>query len=265
MDNLPNCLNIEIGHICEASGECATDDSLNNCQTFDVYVRVECGGDTPTQGSLMVNHNAGQAPVTTESPLSTSAAQGDDNSEGGNEPDANALIDEEMTLNSASLSDSAPTTVTVPENATTELLVPNVTLPEIASADLSNAPVQITESSPTPNVAVQQNETSAIANLTLQTNEEDFSSAAAATFTYDRSPSGNSASSASTGEEPFADFAAKDYADADSWASTSQSYDHNEGWDLSGYFTQSARSSAGTKSGGAHILIAAAIAFAMIL
>lgn len=51
--DLPNCLEIGLGEICESNGECATDDTLNNCGTFDIYVRVKCGGAILPQGVLM--------------------------------------------------------------------------------------------------------------------------------------------------------------------------------------------------------------------
>lgn len=40
---LPNCLNVPIGALCDADGECETDQYLNNCMSYDVYQRVECG------------------------------------------------------------------------------------------------------------------------------------------------------------------------------------------------------------------------------
>ena len=33
---LPNCLEVDVGQVCEAAGECGTD-KLNNCGTYDVY------------------------------------------------------------------------------------------------------------------------------------------------------------------------------------------------------------------------------------
>lgn len=51
--NIPNCLEVEIGRLCESDGECGTDDALNNCGTYDIYARVVCGGNTISQGELM--------------------------------------------------------------------------------------------------------------------------------------------------------------------------------------------------------------------
>ena len=50
---LPNCLEVGLGEVCEANGECGTDDKLNNCGTYDIYARVVCGFATPSQGELM--------------------------------------------------------------------------------------------------------------------------------------------------------------------------------------------------------------------
>lgn len=117
MADLPNCLSIEIGEICEARGECATDDSLNNCQTFDVYVRVECGGETPTQGYLMNN-----PAVTTESPMtSTSVTIDSVDAESANETNA-TVTDESMTLNSASIVENTTSAAALLENATSNAL-----------------------------------------------------------------------------------------------------------------------------------------------
>mmetsp|Transcript_19681 Transcript_19681/g.41280 ORF Transcript_19681/g.41280 Transcript_19681/m.41280 type:complete len:1475 (-) Transcript_19681:335-4759(-) len=45
---LPNCLNVPIGALCDADGECETDQYLNNCMNYDVYQRVECGATYTT-------------------------------------------------------------------------------------------------------------------------------------------------------------------------------------------------------------------------
>ncbi|KAL3768118.1 hypothetical protein ACHAWO_008286 [Cyclotella atomus] len=259
MDSLPNCLNIDVGHICEGSGECATNDSLNNCQTFDIYVRVECGGDTPTQGYPMANPDS-QAPVTTEVPLTTSNGQGDNSQGDGN---VTIVSDEHIGFNTGNINSTVAPSV----NTSVEVPGPNVTLPEIASPDLLNTTVQTTSSSPVPNATVEENVTEPLSNsnLTLPSEETDIASAAAATFTYDRSPNGESAMG-STNEESFADFAAQDYSDADSWSSSSNSEPINpytaDGWDLTGYFTQSVESSASIYSRNTVMLIAAAFAFA---
>ncbi|KAL7526970.1 hypothetical protein ACHAXR_001734, partial [Thalassiosira sp. AJA248-18] len=40
--NLPSCLDVEIGELCDADGECDTDQFLNNCGLEDVYRRIDC-------------------------------------------------------------------------------------------------------------------------------------------------------------------------------------------------------------------------------
>lgn len=69
--NMPNCLEVGLGEVCAANGECATDDKLNNCDTFDIYVRVVCGFDTPSQGQLM----NGTVVETTTSEVASSVTQ----------------------------------------------------------------------------------------------------------------------------------------------------------------------------------------------
>lgn len=51
--NLPNCLEVNVGQLCESDGECELDDALNNCGTYDIYARVVCDGDNVSQGQLM--------------------------------------------------------------------------------------------------------------------------------------------------------------------------------------------------------------------
>jgi hypothetical protein len=62
---LPNCLEVGLGEVCEGSGECGTNDKLNNCGTYDVYARVVCGFDTPSQGELMRSTTAPSPSVST--------------------------------------------------------------------------------------------------------------------------------------------------------------------------------------------------------
>ena len=269
MDSLPNCLNIEIGHICEASGECATSDSLNNCQTFDVYVRVECGGETPTQGYLMSHPQATEGPVSTMSPLANSHEGQNSQQLLGNE--TNTISREDPVQSNSSnagvenhTSIAAALHANATANISTSTTMPNITLTEVASVDIiSNSTLQSTTiSSPAPIVSTDDNETQVFSNLTMQTSEVDISSAAAASFTYDRSP--NAGSAPVPEEESFAEFSAQDYSNAESWASTANSqqsdpYYHHEGWDLTGYFTQDAESSSSINSRGKVALIVVAI------
>ena len=44
---LPNCNTVAIGELCEGEGECGTTNSLNNCQTWDVYTRITCPSPPP--------------------------------------------------------------------------------------------------------------------------------------------------------------------------------------------------------------------------
>jgi hypothetical protein len=272
MDSLPDCLNIEIGHICEASGECATSDSLNNCQTFDVYVRVECGGKTPTQGYLMSHPQATEGPVSTVSSLANSLEGQNSQQLLGNE--TNVISPEDpVQSNSTNAGVKNPTSIAAAlhANATANMssstTMPNITLPEVIDI-ISNSTLQsTTESSPAPIVSADDNETVVFPNLTMQTSEVDISSAAAASFTYDRSP--NAGSATVPEEESFAEFSAQDYSNAESWASTANSqqsdpYYHHEGWDLTGYFTQSAESSSSINSRGKVALIVAMVAGVMV-
>ncbi len=62
---LKNCLEVGLGEVCEGSGECVTNNKLNNCGTYDVYARVVCGFDTPSQGELMRSTTAPSPSVST--------------------------------------------------------------------------------------------------------------------------------------------------------------------------------------------------------
>ncbi len=45
---LPGCQQVTVGELCDANGECGSNQLLNNCHPFDVYRRIEC---TPTNTS----------------------------------------------------------------------------------------------------------------------------------------------------------------------------------------------------------------------
>lgn len=67
--NLPDCLAVGVGQLCEGDGECATDDTLNNCGTYDVYARVPCSEGRRSQGELMrLGATAAPAPPPTGRP-----------------------------------------------------------------------------------------------------------------------------------------------------------------------------------------------------
>jgi len=46
--NIPNCLNVNFGMLCEGDGECGTDPNLNNCGGFDVYRKTDLPTNAPT-------------------------------------------------------------------------------------------------------------------------------------------------------------------------------------------------------------------------
>lgn len=69
---LPNCLEVDVGQVCEATGECGTNDKLNNCGTYDIYARVVCGFATPSQAELI---RLSTAPSPSISSLSTAPNQ----------------------------------------------------------------------------------------------------------------------------------------------------------------------------------------------
>ena len=236
-DGLSNCLNIDVGQICEASGECATDDSLNNCQTFDIYVRVECGADTPSQGYLMKNPGAAQGP--TQSPFSTLTPDGGANSTVGN----------------------ATVTYTdqIPDENSTLAVLGNYT----STLD-STAPTAAPSLYAVPNGTIQEKTTAELSNLTIETVESSYNVAsAAASFTYDRSPTG---SGAYTSDEPTAEHSTGEYHQSDSVSHSAYNpYDKDGGWDLDGYFTQDLRSVAMMNPKGSVIRLGALVAFLMIM
>ncbi|KAL3801773.1 hypothetical protein HJC23_001169 [Cyclotella cryptica] len=238
-DGLSNCLNINIGQICEGGGECATDDSLNNCQTFDIYVRVECGGDTPSQGYLMKNPSAAQGDVTTQSPTTTLTPVGDSNSTVGNTTET--YVDENHDEN---------TTLTVPDNYT--------------SASDSTAPTAAPSLSIVLNGTLQEITTVDFSNTTLGTVDSSYNVAsAAASFTYDRSPTD---SGAYTPNEPTTEYSQVEYNQTDTVSNLAfNPYSKDGGWDLDGYFTPDLRSAAMMNSRRSVILLGALAAFVVIM
>ena len=48
---LRDCSSIDIGELCDADGECNTEQSLDNCYFYDVYRRVECNRTIDTAGN----------------------------------------------------------------------------------------------------------------------------------------------------------------------------------------------------------------------
>ena len=43
---LPDCVQVQVGELCDANGECGSNQTLNNCPPFDVYRRVNCATAT---------------------------------------------------------------------------------------------------------------------------------------------------------------------------------------------------------------------------
>jgi hypothetical protein len=39
---LPDCVQVQVGELCDANGECGSSQTLNNCPPFDVYRRINC-------------------------------------------------------------------------------------------------------------------------------------------------------------------------------------------------------------------------------
>ena len=40
--DLPECVQVNVGELCDANGECGSNQTLNNCPPFDVYRRINC-------------------------------------------------------------------------------------------------------------------------------------------------------------------------------------------------------------------------------
>ncbi|KAL3769000.1 hypothetical protein ACHAW5_007826 [Stephanodiscus triporus] len=54
---LPDCLQVNVGELCDANGECGSNQSLNNCDPFDVYRRINCTATNSSGIATSVNHN----------------------------------------------------------------------------------------------------------------------------------------------------------------------------------------------------------------
>ena len=204
--DLPNCLEIKVGEVCESDGECATDEKLNNCGTFDVYVRVECGGATPTQGELMnmpvtVAATEPTTVMTTTSIAAISTVP----------PVATVSVAEKIDLNITSEGDMTANM----------MMAPVPTLPSIESFDTDTSTNIISSEPPivasTPPVS-------------------EFSSSAAAGFNYDRNPDGEV--SAVPGDQSSAGFFTSYDPSQESSTMASTTPEHDK-WDLNAYFSSS--------------------------
>lgn len=167
--NLPNCLSVGIGEVCESDGECATDDSLNNCGTYDIYVKVACGFNTPTQGQLM----RGTLPPTPQ-PSSPPTP-----------PPTLSPATEEPTL-----SPVLPTTTPTVDTEAEQMAMQSAA----ATSDSTvNNDQTVAAAADTP-ITIEQAIANATANAALSSSQatqppiQEYESNVAATFTYDRSP-----------------------------------------------------------------------------
>ena len=223
--NLPNCLSIGIGEVCESDGECATDDSLNNCGTYDIYVKVACGFNTPTQGQLM----RGTLPPTPQpssppTPLPTLSP---------------ATV--EPTL-SPVLPTTAPTIATEAEQMAMQSAA--------ATSDPTFNEQTVSAAADTP-ITIEQAIANATATAALSSSSQatqppiqEYESNVAATFTYDRSP-GES--------DTTMDEAIQPPPESNEWYESThgdkpieeEEYDNNDhgysadGWNFDTYFTHS--------------------------
>ena len=187
---LPNCIEVGLGEVCEANGECGTDDKLNNCGTYDVYARVVCGFAAPSQGELM---------RLTASPTPSVPV------------DSTALL---LSASPVSVTPKqSPLVVTVsptppPLAAAVTLIVAQTSAPTInvaalpGNSDTSLATTQAASSAGSPTVSIAD----AIANATDSANAtqsssslQEYESNVATAFTFDRDQgSGGTNEAAST-------------------------------------------------------------------
>ncbi len=250
--DLPSCLEIEVGQVCESDGECATTDQLNNCGTYDIYVRVECGGSTPTQGELM---NALQVtptetatlPATTTAVSTTAATNTTSITTSTESPSNSTTPAPEVNTTVAPVG----TTTTVAEgNETVSLDTGNMT----SEASQMFAPVSVD-----PTLSSVESLLEAASNQEASTPPteppvESLISNAAANFNYDRSP---------VEEDPVLDeqsptYSLYDtsnndpsYSGSDSVSSSGfneesakDPWSNNVGWDFDTYFTSTLQNSA---------------------
>ena len=222
--NLPNCLSIGIGEVCESDGECATDDSLNNCGTYDIYVKVACGFNTPTQGQLM----RGTLPPTPQpssppTPLPTLSPATVEPTLSPVLPTTAPTIDteaEQMAMQSAAAtSDSTVNEQTVAAAADTPITIEQAIANATATAALSSS------------------------SQATQPPIQEYESNVAVSFTYDRSP----------GEDTTVDEAIQPLPESNEWYATThgddpieeEENDNNnhgysaEGWNFDTYFKHS--------------------------
>eukprot|EP00571_Detonula_confervacea_P011735 CAMPEP_0172297150 /NCGR_PEP_ID=MMETSP1058-20130122/274_1 /TAXON_ID=83371 /ORGANISM="Detonula confervacea, Strain CCMP 353" /LENGTH=1215 /DNA_ID=CAMNT_0013006265 /DNA_START=285 /DNA_END=3931 /DNA_ORIENTATION=+ len=227
-----NCLEVGLGEMCEGDGECATDDALNNCGTYDIYVRVVCGFKTPSQGQLMrgttsptPGPSGSPTPLPTMAPVTEDPTMSPIRTMG---PTIDALkMELAMADASAAAAKNDPSTT---ENNEAEGSIPISLADAIADATANSA---LTESA----LPLSQGPTSPPI--------KEYESNVAAGITYDRSP----------GEEVVT--ATAEEADSSGWYYGSAKADDaddaaeksNEEWDFDSYFKgPTTRSSAATST-----------------
>ncbi|KAL3806354.1 hypothetical protein ACHAXA_007695 [Cyclostephanos tholiformis] len=54
---LPDCLEVNVGELCDANGDCGSNQMLNNCYPFDVYKRIDCSEALTSSTTIDVNNN----------------------------------------------------------------------------------------------------------------------------------------------------------------------------------------------------------------
>ena len=236
--NLPNCLEVSVGQLCESDGECATNDALNNCDTYDIYARVECSGTRKSQGELMrgtrvptvgPSRRLEPSAVPTVAPSTGKPTMAPVITTGVPTIDAMKMA---MAAASAAESTAPPTSTSAPES--TSISIADAIATATANSAASGGSLQSSAEIPTsPPI-------------------KEYESNAAAAISYNRSPGGGSeataATAATTGEEeePMAVGSTEWYNSVYGDESMSADGDtEDEGWSFDHYFrSPSSRNSA---------------------
>ncbi len=186
---LPNCLDVGLGEVCEANGECGTDDELNNCGTYDVYARVVCGFAMPSQGELMRS-------TTSPTPSSVLA-------------DSTALLSSASPVpvtpkQSPIIVTASPTTqpfAAAAILAVAQTSVPTINVVATPGTNDTSTTTQVASSAGSPTVSIAD----AIANATANANAtqpssslQEYESNVAAAFTFDRDQGGGGTNEAAS-------------------------------------------------------------------
>ena len=220
--NLPNCLSVGIGEVCESDGECATDDSLNNCGTYDIYVKVACGFNTSTQGQLMRGTlpptPQPSSPPTPQPTLSPATA----------EPTQSPVL---------------PTTAPIVDSEAEQMAMQSAA----ATSDSNVNDQSVSAAADTP-ITLEQAIANATANAALLSSSQatqppiqEYESNVAATFTYDRSP-GESDTTVDEAIQPPPSDSNEWYGTTDGDEPVEEENDNNDygysadGWNFDTYF-----------------------------